>query len=169
MPFSQVNFHKYEKVCWDLCSVSHANTRYCFSKICKTKIEFFTNIRMREEMRKTNKSEKKNKQILRYNCSTKRPRKQDKKNVNLILENAMPKAITEVFFEIFGNKFLRSDFLQSSFKVCENYSHPHALYSQCVFLYISFPASTKMFWLVTCPANLEQKLWPSSISYNDCK
>ena len=30
-----------------------------------------------------------------------------------------------------SNEFLRSDFLQSSFKVCENYSHPFPSYSQC--------------------------------------
>ena len=41
------NFHKYEKD--------------CSSKVCKAKIEFFTNIRM------TRNSEKKNKQILQYN------------------------------------------------------------------------------------------------------
>ena len=41
MPFSQVNLLKYDKVCRDLCSVSQAKTCYCFSKICKAKIEFF--------------------------------------------------------------------------------------------------------------------------------
>ena len=35
----------------------------CFSKICKAKIEFFTNIQM------TRNAEKKNKQILWYNSS----------------------------------------------------------------------------------------------------
>ena len=63
MPFYQVNFYKYDKVCGDLCSVSHVKTCYCFSKICKTKIEFFTNIQM------TRNAEMKNKQILRYNSS----------------------------------------------------------------------------------------------------
>ena len=67
IPFSPVNFHKYDKVYGDLCSVSHAKTWYCFSKVCKAKIEFFTNIWMARN------AEKKSKQILRYNCSTKRP------------------------------------------------------------------------------------------------
>ena len=36
----------------------------------------------------------------------------------------------------FGNEFLRSDFLQLSFKVCENYFHPRASYSHyCVCLH----------------------------------
>ena len=39
----------------------------------------------------------------------------------------------------FGNKFLCSDFLLLSFKVCENYLHPHASYSHyCVCLH-KFP------------------------------
>ena len=67
--FSQVNIHIYSKVCRDLNSVDSTKTCNCFSKICKAKIEFFTNIRM------TRNSEKKNKQTLRQNCYTKRPRK----------------------------------------------------------------------------------------------
>ena len=54
-----------------------------------------------------------------------------KKIVNLILENAMPKAIIDVCFWAFGNEFLHSDFLQSSFKICEKYSYLHVSYSQC--------------------------------------
>ena len=69
-PFSRVNFHKYGKVFRDLCSVSHA------------KLLFFE------------------KNILRYNCSTNRPRKWDKEIVNVILENAIPKAIIKVYFEL---------------------------------------------------------------------
>ena len=42
-----------------------------------------------------------------------------------------------MLYEIcFGNKFLRSNFLQFSFKVWENYFHPHASYSHyCVCLH----------------------------------
>ena len=99
MPFSQEDFHKYDKVCQDLCSVSHAKTCYCFSKTCKAKIELFIHIRM------TRNAEKKNKQILQYNCSTKQPRKSGKKIANLILENAILKAITEVYFELLVTNF----------------------------------------------------------------
>ena len=53
------NCRRVDKVCRDLCSVDHAKTCNCFSKICKVQIEFFTNIQM------TRNSEKKNKQILR--------------------------------------------------------------------------------------------------------
>ena len=67
----------------------------------------------------------------------------------------MPKAIIEVYIDLV-NELQHSDFLQSSFKVCKNYSHPHASYSQRFFKF-SFLASTKMFWLVTCPADTEQK------------
>ena len=55
MSFSQVNFHKYDKVCCDLCSASDAKTCYCFSKICKAKILFFTNIPMARNSEKKNK------------------------------------------------------------------------------------------------------------------
>ena len=37
--------------------------------------------------------------------STKRSRKYDKKNVNLILEKAMPKTIIEVYFELLVTNF----------------------------------------------------------------
>ena len=47
----------YDNVCRDLCSVGHTKTFNCFSKICKAKIEFFSNIRMaRNSEKKTNKS-----------------------------------------------------------------------------------------------------------------
>ena len=39
------------------------------------------------------------------NLSTKRSRKYDKKNVNLILEKAMPKTIIEVYFELLLTNF----------------------------------------------------------------
>ena len=122
MSFSQVNFHIYDKVCRDLRSVDHAKTCNCFSKICKAKIEFSQTFEWQEILRrKTNKSS--DKTTVRND-----PGNNTKKIVNLILENAMPKA--------FGNEFLGSDFLQLSFKVCENYFHPHASYSHyCVCLH----------------------------------
>ena len=151
MPFFQVNLHKYNKVCRVLCSVSHVKTCYSFSKICKSKIEFFTNIRMAKT------AEKKNTQILRYNCSTKWPRKQEKKIVNLILENAMPKAITEVYFELLVTNFYAQISCNCHSKFVKIRPILMNRIASAVFVYKSFPASTKMFWLVTCPANSGQK------------
>ena len=88
MSFSQVNFHIYDNICRDLCSVGHAKTSNCFPKICKAKIEFFTNIRM------TN-SEKKNKSYDKT-AVWNDPGNNTKK---LKLDSAMPKAIIEVYFE----------------------------------------------------------------------
>ena len=98
MSFSQVNFHIYNNVCQDLCSVGHAKTCNCFSKICKAKIEFFTNIRQEILRRKTNKSY--DKTVVRND-----PGNNTKKPVNLILENAMAKAIIEVYFELLVTNF----------------------------------------------------------------
>ena len=98
MSFSQVYFHIYDKVCRDLCSVGHAKTCNCFSKICKAKIEFFTNIRQEILRRKTNKSY--DKTVVRND-----PGNNTKKTVNLILENAMAKAIIEVYFELLVTNF----------------------------------------------------------------
>ena len=108
--FANVSFpSKFPHIRQGLSRFIHPKTCNCFSKISKAKIEIFTNIRM------TRNSEKKHKS-------------HDKTAVpNLILENAMPKAIIEVYFELLV-RFLRSDFLQLLFKVCENYSHPHASY-----------------------------------------
>ena len=77
--------------------------------------------------------------------------------MNLILENAMPEAMIEVYFDPLVTNF------------CAQISrsrHPkfvkiipiliHGIAS-AVFVYISFPASTKMFWLDTCFAISGQK------------
>ena len=63
------------------------------------KFEFFTNIRMtRNSEKKTNKSY--------YKTAVQNdPRNDTKKIVNLILKNAMPKAITEVYFELLVANF----------------------------------------------------------------
>ena len=149
MPFYQVNFHKYDKVCRDLCSVCHAKTCNCFSKICKVQIEFFTNIRMTRR-RRTKKSC--NKTTLLND-----PGNNTKKKKNLILENPIPKAIIEVYFELFVTNFYAqiSCSCHSKFvKIISILMHRIAI---TVFVYISFHASTKMFWLVTCSTNSGQK------------
>ena len=81
----------------------------------------------------------------------------------------MPKAIIEVYFELLVTNFYNqiSCSCHSKFvKIIAILMHRIAIN---VFVYISFSPSTKMFWLVTCPTNLGQKQWPSSILYNDCK
>ena len=100
--------------------------------------------------RKTNKSY--DKTALRNN-----PGNNTKKIVNLILENPMPKAIIEVYFELLVTNFYAqiSCSCHSKFvKIISILMHRIAI---TVFVYISFPASTKMFWLVTCPTNSGQK------------
>ena len=85
------------------------------------------------------------------------PGNDTKKIVNLILENAMPKAIIEVYFELLVTNFYAqiSCSCHSKFvKIISILMHRIAI---TVFVYISFPASTKMFWLVTCPTNSGQK------------
>ena len=120
MPFSQVHFHKYEKVCRDLCSVGHAKICCCFSKICKAKIEL------------------------------------DRKK-NLILENATPKAITEVYFELLVTNFNTQISCSRHSKFVQIIPILMRRIANAVFVYISFPASAKIFWLLTCPANSGQK------------
>ena len=135
MPFSQVNFHKYDKACRDLCSVDHAKTCNCFSKICKVQIEFFTNIRMTRNPVKKNKSYDK----------TALWNKQYKKVVNLILENPMPKAITEVYFELLVTNFYAqiSCSCHSKFaKIISILMHRIAI---TVFVYTIFPGQPKCF------------------------
>ena len=56
--------------------------------------------------------------------------------------------------------------IQSLWKIIPILVHRIA---SAVFFYIGFPASVKMFWLVTCPANSGQKQRSSSILYNNCK
>ena len=90
-----------------------------FLKSLKQKSNFSETFEWQEILRrKTNKSYDKT-------AVQNDPGNNTKKIVNLILENAMPKAIIEVYFELLV-RFLRSDFLQLLFKVCENYSHHHA-------------------------------------------
>ena len=80
-----------------------------------------------------------------------------KKFVNLILENAMPKAITEVYFEILVTNFYAKISCSRHSKFAKIISILMHRIASAVFVYISFPASTKRFWLVTCPTNSGQK------------
>ena len=75
-----------------------------------------------------------------------------KKIVNLILENAMPKAIIEVYFELLVTNF----YAQIS---CS--CHSEFVKTLTVFVYISFPASTKIFWLVTYPTTQDKNNGPA--------
>ena len=85
------------------------------------------------------------------------PGNDTKKIVNLILENAMPKAITEVYFELLVTNF----YAQISCSCHSKFVKMISILMHCiaitVFVYLSFPKSTKMFWLATCPANSGQK------------
>ena len=120
---------------------------HCYSKICKAKIEFFVNIRMtRNSEKNTNKSYCKT-------AARNDPGNNTKKIVTLILQNAMPKATNEVYFELLVTNF----YTQISFSCHSKFVKiifilMHRI-SITVFVYMSFPAATKMFWLVTCPTN----------------
>ena len=69
-----------------------------------------------------------------------------KKPVNFILENTIPKAITEVYFELLVTNFYTQIFCSCHSKFVKIipiiFMHPVA---SPVFGYISFPASNKMF------------------------
>ena len=80
-----------------------------------------------------------------------------KKVVNLILENAMPKAIIEVYFELLVANFYAQISCSCHSKFEKIISILMLRIAITVSVYISFPASAKMFWLVTCPTNLGQK------------
>ena len=85
------------------------------------------------------------------------PGNDTKKIVNLILENAMPKAIIEVYFELLVTNFygqISCSFYSKFVKIISSLIHRIVI---IVFVYISFPTSTKMFWLVIYPTNSEQK------------
>ena len=69
----------------------------------------------------------------------------------------MPKAVIEVYFKLLVTNFYAqiSCSCHSKFvKIIFILVHRIAI---TVFVCISFPASTKMFWLVTCPTNSGQK------------
>ena len=80
-----------------------------------------------------------------------------KKFVNLILENAMPKAITEVYFELLVTNFDTQISCSRHSKFVQIIPILMRRIANAVFVYISFPASVKIFWLLTCPANSGQK------------
>ena len=100
--------------------------------------------------RKTNKS---------YDTTAARndPGNKTKKIVNLILENAMPKAITEVYFELLVTNFHAQISCNRHSKFVKITPILIHCIATAIFVYISFPASAKVFWLVTCPANSGQK------------
>ena len=85
------------------------------------------------------------------------PGNRTKKIVNLILENAMPKAITEVYFELLVMNFYAQISCSCHSKFVKTISILMHHIASAAFVYISFPESTKMFWLVTCTANSGQK------------
>ena len=121
-----------------------------FLKSVKQKSNFSKTFKWQEILRrKTNKS---------YDKTTVRnePGNNTSKIVNLILENAMPKAIIEVYFELLVTNFyaqISCSFHSKFVKIISILRHCIAI---TVLVYISFPASTKMFLLVTCPTNSGQ-------------
>ena len=85
------------------------------------------------------------------------PRKKTKQIVNLVLENAMPKAITEVYFELLVTNFYAQVSCSRHSKFVKIIPILMHRITSAVFVYIKFPASIKIFWLVTCPTNSGQK------------
>ena len=69
----------------------------------------------------------------------------------------MPKAITEVYFELLVTNFYAQIFCSRHSKFVKIIPILMHHIASAVFVYISFLASTKMFSLVTCPANSGQK------------
>ena len=76
---------------------------------------------------------------------------------NLILENAMPKTIIEVYFELLVTNFYPQISCSCHSKFEKTIPILMHRIASAVFVYISFPVSTKMFWLVSCPTNSGQK------------
>ena len=72
-------------------------------------------------------------------------------------ENAMPKAITEVYFALSATNFYAQTSYSCHSKFVKIISIRMHRIAITVFVSISFPASTKMFWLVTCHTNSGQK------------
>ena len=148
MSFSQVFSQVYLQICAMWVTQRHAIASL---KSLKQKSNFSETFEWQEILRrKTNKS---------YDKTAVRndPGNSTKKIVNLILENAMLKAIIEVYFELLVTNFYAqiSCSCHSKFvKIISILMHRIAI---TVFVYISFPASTKLFWLVTCPTNSGQK------------
>ena len=122
-----------------------------FLQSVKQKLNFPQTFRWQEiPRRKTSKS---------YDTTAVRndPGNKTKKIVNLILENGMLKAIIEVYFELLVTNFYAqiSWSCHSMFvKIITILMHHTA---STLFAYITFSTSTRMFWLVTCPAHLGQK------------
>ena len=68
----------------------------------------------------------------------------------------MPKSIIEVYLELLVTNFYAQISCSGHLKFVKIISILMHI-AITVFVYISFPASTKMFGLVTCPANSRQK------------
>ena len=85
------------------------------------------------------------------------PGNKAEKIVNLILDNAIPKAITEVYFELLVMNFYTQISCSRHSKFVKIIPILMHCIASAVFVYTSSPASTKMFWLITCPANSGQK------------
>ena len=98
MSFSQVYFHIYDNVCRDLRSITQGHAITILKSVKQISISSETFERQEILRRKANKS---------YDKTTIQndPGNNTKKIVNLILEITMPKAIIEVFFELFVTNF----------------------------------------------------------------
>ena len=127
MPFFQVNFHKYDKICQILCIVSHAKTCF-FLKSVKQKSKRSNDKRSNDK--KCREEKHTNLTLQLQNKMTQKTRQK-----MLILENAMPKVITEIYFELWVS---HSNFVKIVLILI------HCIAS-AVFVYISFPSSTKSF------------------------
>ena len=121
--------------------------RIAFLKSVKQKPNFSQTFEWQETLRrKTSKSY--DKTAVRNDAEN-----STKKILILILENAMPKAIIEVYFELLGTNFYAQtscSCLSKFVKIISILIHRIAI---TVLVYISFPTSGKMFWSVTCPTN----------------
>ena len=136
--FFLVNFHKYDQVCQDLCSVRHAKTCCCFSKSVKQKSIFSQTFEWQEILRrKTNKSYDKTAVWNDLEYKT-------KKIVNLILKNAMLKAIIKVYSELLVTNFYAQISCSVHLKFVKIITILMHLSVCTVFVYVSFPASTKL-------------------------
>ena len=105
MYFSYANaffptFHRYEKICRHLCSVSHVKPCYLLFKTCQTEIRILSQTFKSQEIlkRKINNL---------YDITALRNDLENKTNkfVNLILTNAMPKVMIEVYVEVLVTNF----------------------------------------------------------------
>ena len=127
-----------------------------FLKSGKYKSNFSQTIEWKKKIlrRKTNKSY--GKTTLRNDVGN-----NTKKIVNLIPKNPMPKAIIKVYFKLLVTNFYAQIYCSSHSKFVKITSILMHRIAITVFVYIRFPAPTKMFWLVTCPQNQDKNNGPA--------